>query len=77
MQEFDGTSWIGVVPFRMERVMRRPLTDLPCLSAFPELNVRLYDAGRRRGGSRPSSSERSARFLVSAAGAISRTAWTW
>lgn len=42
IQEFDGTSWVGVVPFRMEGVMRRPLPDLPFVSAFPELNVRLY-----------------------------------
>ena len=42
VQEFEGTSWIGLVPFRMEGVMRRPLPDLPWISAFPELNVRLY-----------------------------------
>ena len=42
IQEFDGTSWVGVVPFRMEGVMRRPLPDLPYFSAFPELNLRLY-----------------------------------
>lgn len=42
IQEFDGTSWIGIVPFRMEGVMLRPLPDLPWISAFPELNVRLY-----------------------------------
>src|SRR5690606_34777811 len=42
VQEFGGTSWVGVVPFRMAGVMRRPLPDLPGLSAFPELNVRLY-----------------------------------
>jgi uncharacterized protein len=42
IQERDGTSWIGVVPFRMSGVMRRPLPDLPWVSAFPELNVRLY-----------------------------------
>jgi uncharacterized protein YqjF (DUF2071 family) len=42
VQEFDGTSWVGVVPFRMEGVMRRPLPDLPGISAFPELNLRLY-----------------------------------
>lgn len=42
VQEFDGTSWVGVVPFRMEGVMRRPLPDMPWISAFPELNVRLY-----------------------------------
>jgi uncharacterized protein len=42
VQEFDGTSWVGLVPFRMAGVMRRPLPDLPWVSAFPELNVRLY-----------------------------------
>jgi uncharacterized protein YqjF (DUF2071 family) len=42
VQEFAGTSWVGVVPFRMSGVMRRPLPDLPWLSAFPELNLRLY-----------------------------------
>lgn len=42
LQEFDGSSWVGVVPFRMQGVMRRPLPDFPWVSAFPELNVRLY-----------------------------------
>lgn len=42
IQEFDGTAWIGVVPFRMTGVMRRYLPDLPWISAFPELNVRTY-----------------------------------
>lgn len=42
IQELDGTSWVGLVPFRMAGVMRRPLPDLPWISAFPELNVRLY-----------------------------------
>jgi uncharacterized protein YqjF (DUF2071 family) len=42
IQEFDGSAWIGVVPFRMQGVMRRPLPDLPGVSAFPELNLRLY-----------------------------------
>lgn len=41
IQEFDGTSWVGVVAFRMRGVMRRPLPDLPWISAFPELNLRL------------------------------------
>lgn len=42
IQEFGGTAWIGVVPFRMSGVMHRPLPDLPWISAFPELNVRTY-----------------------------------
>jgi uncharacterized protein YqjF (DUF2071 family) len=39
---FDGTAWIGVVPFRMTGIRPRALPPLPWLSAFPELNVRTY-----------------------------------
>ena len=42
VDEFGETSWIGLVPFRMTGVMRRPLPDMPWVSAFPELNVRIY-----------------------------------
>lgn len=42
IDEYDGRTWIGIVPFRMAGVMARPLPDLPWISAFPELNVRLY-----------------------------------
>jgi uncharacterized protein YqjF (DUF2071 family) len=42
IQEHDGTSWVGVVPFRMEGVMARGLPDVPGVSAFAELNLRLY-----------------------------------
>ena len=42
LQEFGGTAWLGLVPFRMAGVMRRPLPDMPWVSAFPELNVRTY-----------------------------------
>lgn len=42
LQEFDGTSWVSVVPFRMSGVTRRFCPALPWVSAFPELNVRLY-----------------------------------
>src|SRR5262245_21637301 len=42
IQELDGTSWVGVVPFRMEGVTFRPIPALPGISAFPELNLRLY-----------------------------------
>jgi uncharacterized protein YqjF (DUF2071 family) len=42
IQEFGGSTWVGLVPFRMEGVMIRGLPDAPSISAFPELNVRLY-----------------------------------
>lgn len=42
IERFDGTGWIGVVPFRMEGIRRRWLPAVPGLSAFLELNVRTY-----------------------------------
>lgn len=42
IQEHEGSTWLGLVPFRMQGVMLRHLPDVPGLSAFPELNVRLY-----------------------------------
>ena len=42
IEEFDGTAWLGVVPFRMEGVGFRGVPNLPGLLAFPELNVRTY-----------------------------------
>jgi len=46
---FDGSAWLGVVPFFMRRVRPAGLPPLPWLSWFLELNVRTYvydDAGR-------------------------------
>ncbi|HEY0714510.1 MAG TPA: DUF2071 domain-containing protein [Polyangia bacterium] len=42
VQEHEGTSWVGLVPFRMDNVSARGLPNLPGLSAFPEMNLRLY-----------------------------------
>lgn len=39
---FDGSAWIGVVPFRMSGIRARWLPPMPGTSAFPELNVRTY-----------------------------------
>jgi len=39
---FDGTAWVGVVPFHMTNVAPRAMPPLPWVSAFPELNVRTY-----------------------------------
>ncbi|MBA4138178.1 MAG: hypothetical protein C0518_12750 [Opitutus sp.] len=50
LQEFDGAAWVGLVPFRMAGVMRRPLPDVPGFSEFPELNLRTYvEAGGKPG----------------------------
>lgn len=42
LDTFDGSAWVGVVPFRMEETRPRGVPALPGLSAFPELNVRTY-----------------------------------
>lgn len=39
---FDGSAWVGVVPFRMTGIRRRGMPAVPGASAFPELNVRTY-----------------------------------
>lgn len=39
---WEGSAWVGVVPFRMENVRLRALPPIPGTTAFPELNVRTY-----------------------------------
>jgi uncharacterized protein YqjF (DUF2071 family) len=42
VETFDGSAWLGVVPFRMVRTRWRWLPRLPTAHRFPELNVRTY-----------------------------------
>jgi len=42
IDQFEGQSWLAVVPFRMTGVRLRGTLAVPWLSAFPELNVRSY-----------------------------------
>ena len=42
IQEKDGTSWVGVVCFRISDLAPRGLPELPGAGRFLELNVRLY-----------------------------------
>ena len=39
---YQGTAWIGIVPFTMSGVRLRGTPAWPWLSTFPELNVRTY-----------------------------------
>ena len=50
LDTFDGSAWIGVVPFRMSDVAPRCVPAMPWLSAFPELNVRTYVTLERKPG---------------------------
>jgi uncharacterized protein YqjF (DUF2071 family) len=50
LDTFDGSAWLGVVPFRMAGVRPRFLPAVPWLSGFPELNLRTYvTAGGKTG----------------------------
>ena len=50
VESFDGSAWIGVVPFHMTGVRPRGIPLPARLSAFSELNVRTYvRAGDRSG----------------------------
>jgi uncharacterized protein YqjF (DUF2071 family) len=50
VETFDGSAWLGVVPFRMAATRLRWLPPVPTLHTFPELNVRTYvRAGGVRG----------------------------
>lgn len=42
VDDWEGRAWIGLVPFRMQKI--RPIwgPSLPWISAFPETNVRTY-----------------------------------
>ena len=42
LDTFDGSAWVGVIPFHMSNVRPRYLPPLPWVSAFHELNVRTY-----------------------------------
>jgi uncharacterized protein len=39
---FDGSAWVGVVPFQMSGTRPRGIPPIPGLSRFAELNVRTY-----------------------------------
>lgn len=41
----DGTTYIGLIALRMERVGPPGLPGLPYLGSFPEINIRLYSVG--------------------------------
>ncbi len=42
IDEFDGSAWVGVTPFRVERLRARLTPPLPGISSFLETNVRTY-----------------------------------
>lgn len=42
LETFDGSAWLGIVPFRMRNIRPRGVPSVPAISNFPELNIRTY-----------------------------------
>lgn len=67
LETFDGSAWLGVVPFLMTSVRLRGLPPFPVVSSFPELNVRTYVRRDDRPGVWFFSLDASSRLFVEAA----------
>jgi uncharacterized protein YqjF (DUF2071 family) len=46
---YQGSAWLGVVPFWMDRIKVRGLPPIPGARSFPELNLRTYVRDRQTG----------------------------
>jgi uncharacterized protein len=46
---FQGSAWLGVVPFWMDRIKVRSVPPIPGARSFPELNLRTYVRDQRNG----------------------------
>ncbi len=46
---FQGSAWLGVVPFWMDKIQMRGLPAIPGARKFPELNLRTYVRDVRTG----------------------------
>jgi hypothetical protein len=40
---FQGSAWLGVVPFWLDRIKVRGVPSIPGMGGFPDLNVRTYE----------------------------------
>jgi uncharacterized protein YqjF (DUF2071 family) len=67
---FDGTGWLGIIPFHMTNVAPRGVPSLPWISEFPELNVRTYVRFQDRPGIYFFSLDAGSRLAVQAARAL-------
>lgn len=46
---FQGSAWVGMVPFWLDRIKLRGLPVLPGMRGFPDLNLRTYVRDRESG----------------------------
>ncbi|MGH9604035.1 MAG: YqjF family protein [Terriglobales bacterium] len=64
---YDGSAWVGVIPFFMSGIRLRGLPPLPGTSAFAEVNVRTYVRFRGQPGVYFFSLDAASRLAVRAA----------
>jgi hypothetical protein len=50
LETFDGTGWLGIVPFTMSGIRPRFVPPMPFVSNFPEINIRTYVNDGERSG---------------------------
>jgi hypothetical protein len=68
VEQYDGSAWLGLAPFRLTGLRLRGLLPLPGVSSFLELNVRTYvRAANGRPGIWFFSLDASSRLIVEAA----------
>jgi uncharacterized protein len=49
VETFQGSAWLGVVPFWMDRIKVRGVPSIPGARSFPELNLRTYVRDKQSG----------------------------
>jgi uncharacterized protein YqjF (DUF2071 family) len=67
VEEFDGSGWVGVTPFRLTALRGRGMLPSPKISEFLELNVRTYVTAQEKPGIWFFSLDASSRLAVEAA----------
>jgi uncharacterized protein YqjF (DUF2071 family) len=67
VEEFDGSGWVGITPFRLTGLRGRGLLPIPYVSEFLELNVRTYVTAEEKPGIWFFSLDASSRLAVEAA----------
>jgi uncharacterized protein YqjF (DUF2071 family) len=50
VEEFDGSGWVGITPFRLTGLRARGMLPIPYVSEFLELNVRTYVTAQEKPG---------------------------
>ncbi len=76
---FQGTAWLGAVPFWLDRIKIRGIPHLPGLGRFPDLNLRTYVRDRFTGtvGIYSFSIDAGGLMVVAAARAIYHLPYHW